>query len=97
MISRTALANILFYCAIGAAAICGAIFVILPELREKEALREQCDALVATNQTIEAETAQLRQQRLSLQSENPDSLIHAAHSKGLSAPNETVIIFPEDP
>lgn len=96
MISRNALANILFYLALGVAAVCGTVFILLPELREKESLRAQRDALVATNNVIEAETARLFRQRTSLESDNPDALIHAAHASGLSMPNEVVLVIEEN-
>lgn len=96
MISRTALANLLFYLALGIAAVCGTIFILLPQLREKESLRAQRDALVATNNTLEVETARLYRQRTNLESDNPDALIHAAHSSGLSMPNEVVLVIDEE-
>ena len=94
MISRTAVVNFLFYAAIAAAAVCGTVFVLIPELRIKEDLRRQRDALVVSNAVFSAEIAQTKMQRNELET-NPESLIRWAHDHGYAAPNETVFFLPE--
>lgn len=94
MISRTAVINCFFYAAIVAAAVIGTIYVLLPELRVKEDLRRQRDALVASNEVFAAEIAQMKMQRNDLETD-PDSLVRWAHDHGYVFPDEAVFFLPK--
>lgn len=97
MISRSTIFNLVFYSFLVAAGACGVIYILIPELDHKEALRTQRDAINTTNEMIRAQVTTLQNQRRSLESENPDKLVDQAHKQGLAIPGETVFIFKEDP
>ena len=97
MASRSVLVHILFAVCFLAAVVASVVFLLLPEWRKKEELREQRDALVVTNAQISEEISQLTQRRLELESDNPDRLIKEANDKGFYAEGDVILVFPENP